>query len=237
MNDLIARARSRGRSQLTEVEAKQLLSAAGVPVAETRLATTADEAVSAADAIGYPVVMKIVSPEIAHKSDIGGVVLGVADAAAVRASFAEISEAVSAAAPDAEIDGIAVQRMVPLGTEVIVGATTDPQFGPVMMFGLGGVFVEILEDVAFRIVPLEERDARDLIREIRGFPLLDGARGQEKADVAALEQLVLQVSAVMEEHPEIAELDLNPVFAYASGAVAVDAHVVLAAESADGGPS
>jgi acetate---CoA ligase (ADP-forming) subunit beta len=234
MNDVIAAARARGRSQLTEVEAKQLLSAAGVPVAETRLATTADEAVSAADAIGYPVVMKIVSPEIAHKSDIGGVVLGVEDAAGVSAIFAQISDAVASAAPDADIDGIAVQAMVPQGTEVIVGGTTDPQFGPVMMFGLGGVFVEILEDVSFRIVPLEQRDAHDLIREIKGFPLLDGARGQEKADVAALEQLVLKVSEVMNSNPDIAELDLNPVFAYVDGAVAVDAHIVLA-EAPEGG--
>lgn len=234
MNDVIAAARARGRSQLTEVEAKQLLGAAGVPVADTRLATTADEAVSAADAIGYPVVMKVVSPEIAHKSDIGGVVLGVADADAVRATFQQITDAVAKGAPDAEIDGIAVQAMVPQGTEVIVGSTTDPQFGPVMMFGLGGVFVEILEDVAFRIVPLEQRDAHDLIREIRGFPLLDGARGREKADVAALEQLVLKVSEVVEANPEIAELDLNPIFAYANGAVAVDAHIVLANGSGEG---
>jgi acyl-CoA synthetase (NDP forming) len=232
MNDVIAAARARGRSQLTEVEAKELLGAAGVPVADTRLATTADEAVSAADSIGYPVVMKIVSPEIAHKSDIGGVVLGVEDAVGVRTAFAQITNAVAKGAPNTEVDGIAVQAMVPQGIEVIVGATTDPQFGPVMMFGLGGVFVEILEDVSFRIVPLEQRDAHDLIHEIRGFPLLDGARGQEKADLAALEQLVLKVSEVMNTNPDIAELDLNPVFAYADGAIAVDAHIVLSDQSA-----
>ena len=232
MNDLIATARARGRSQLTEVEAKALLSAAGVPVAETRLATTADEAAAAADDIGYPVVMKVVSPEIAHKSDIGGVVLNVTDADAARATFDQINAAVSSAAPNAEVDGIAVQAMVPQGTEVIVGATTDPQFGPVMMFGLGGVFVEVMKDVAFRIVPLEERDAQQLMREIKGFPLLEGARGTPPADLDALGALILKVSEVVEASPEIAELDLNPIFAYPDGAIAVDAHIVLAEEGA-----
>ena len=230
MNDIIAAARARGRSQLTEVEAKDLLGAAGVPVAETRLATTADEAAAAAEAIGYPVVMKIVSPEIAHKSDIGGVVLNVGDADAARATFDQINAAVAAAAPNAELDGIAVQAMVPQGTEVIVGATTDPQFGPVMMFGLGGVFVEVMKDVAFRIVPLERRDAHQLVREIKGFPLLEGARGTDPADLDALESLILKVSEVVEANPEIAELDLNPIFAYPDGAMAVDAHIVLAQE-------
>ena len=228
MNDVIAAARARGRSQLTEVEAKDLLGAAGVPVVETRLATTADEAVAAADAIGYPVVMKVVSPEIAHKSDTGGVVLNVGDADATRATFDQINAAVSSAAPNAEVDGIAVQAMVPQGTEVIVGATTDPQFGPVMMFGLGGVFVEVMKDVAFRIVPLEQRDAHQLIREIKGFPLLEGARGTDPADLDALESLILKVSAVVEANPAIAELDLNPIFARPDGAIAVDAHIVLA---------
>jgi acyl-CoA synthetase (NDP forming) len=232
LNDLIAAARARGRSQLTEVEAKDLLSAAGVTVAETRLATTADEAAAVADDIGYPVVMKVVSPEIAHKSDIGGVVLNVDDAEAARATFEQINAAVSSAAPNAEVDGIAVQAMVPQGTEVIVGATTDPQFGPVMMFGLGGVFVEVMKDVAFRIVPLDERDAQQLMREIKGFPLLEGARGTDPADLDALGALILKVSEVVEANPEIAELDLNPVFAYPDGAVAVDAHIVLAEEGA-----
>lgn len=232
MNDVIAAARARGRSQLTEVEAGLLLRSAGVSVAETRLATTPDEAVEAAEALGYPVVMKIVSPDIAHKSDIGGVVVGVRDADGVRATFVEIDGAVRGAAPSAEIDGIAVQAMAPPGTEVIVGATTDPQFGPVMMFGLGGVFVEVMKDVAFRIVPLEARDAHQLVREIQGFPLLEGARGTEPADLDALESLILKVSEVVAANPEIAELDLNPVFASASGAMAADAHIVLAAEGA-----
>jgi len=231
MNQIISAALDKGRVQLNEVEAKQLLASAGVPVAQTQLAKTADEAVSAAEDIGYPVVMKIVSPEIAHKSDVGGVVIGVENSDEVRSVFAEINRSVADKAPQAEIDGIAIQAMVPQGTEIIVGSTTDAQFGPVMMFGLGGVFVEILEDVAFRVVPLEAKDASDIVREIKGFPLLDGARGREKADLNSLENLILKVSNLVDENPEIAELDLNPIFAYSDGVVAVDAHVVLDTKS------
>ena len=231
MNQIISAALDKGRAQLNEVEAKQLLASAGVPVAETQLAITADEAVNAAEEIGYPVVMKIVSPEIAHKSDVGGVVVGVENSDDVRSVFAEINRSVADKASQAEIDGVAIQAMVPQGTEIIVGSTTDEQFGPVMMFGLGGVFVEILEDVAFRIVPLEPKDASDIVREIKGFPLLDGARGREKADLDSLENLILKVSNLVDENPQIAELDLNPVFAYSDGVVAVDAHIVLDTKS------
>ena len=231
MNQIISAALDKGRAQLNEVEAKQLLASAGVPVAETQLAITADEAVNAAEEIGYPVVMKIVSPEIAHKSDVGGVVVGVENSDDVRSIFEEINRSVADKAPHAEIDGVAIQAMVPQGTEIIVGSTTDEQFGPVMMFGLGGVFVEILEDVAFRIVPLEPKDASDIVREIKGFPLLDGARGREKADLDSLENLILKVSNLVDENPQIAELDLNPVFAYSDGVVAVDAHIVLDTKS------
>ena len=231
MNQIISAALDKGRAQLNEVEAKQLLASAGVPVAETQLAITADEAVNAAEEIGYPVVMKIVSPEIAHKSDVGGVVVGVENSDDVRSIFEEINRSVADKAPQAEIDGVAIQAMVPQGTEIIVGSTTDEQFGPVMMFGLGGVFVEILEDVAFRIVPLEPKDASDIVREIKGFPLLDGARGREKADLDSLENLILKVSNLVDENPQIAELDLNPIFAYSDGVVAVDAHVVLDTKS------
>jgi len=231
MNQIISAALDKGRAQLNEVEAKQLLASAGVPVAQTQLAITADEAVNAAEEIGYPVVMKIVSPEIAHKSDVGGVVVGVENSDDVRSVFAEINRSVADKAPQAEIDGVAIQAMVPQGTEIIVGSTTDEQFGPVMMFGLGGVFVEILEDVAFRIVPLEPKDASDIVREIKGFPLLDGARGREKADLVSLENLILKVSNLVDENPQIAELDLNPVFAYSDGVVAVDAHIVLDTKS------
>lgn len=228
MPDPIATARAEGRTLLSEAEAKELLAAAGVPVTETRVASSADEAAAIADELGYPVVLKIVSPDIAHKSDVGGVALGFEDADAVREGYEAMLARVQDAAPGAAIAGISVQRQAEPGTEVIIGSTTDPQFGPVMMFGLGGVFVEVLKDVAFRIVPLEARDARQMVRDIEGFAILEGVRGQPPADTDALERIILQVSQFIAEHPEVEELDLNPVLAYADGAVAVDARIILA---------
>jgi acyl-CoA synthetase (NDP forming) len=226
--DVIEKARSEGRAVLTEVESKQILHEAGIPVAVASAAATAKEAVGLAERSGYPVVMKVLSPDIAHKSDVGGVKVGLESAADVGAAFEEIMAAVKERQPDARVEGVAVQKMAPAGTEVIVGMSKDPQFGPVMMFGLGGIFVEVLKDVAFRIVPLEPKDAREMVREIKGFPVLEGVRGQEPADVAALEKLILQVSEFIEKHPEIEELDLNPVFAYKDGVIAVDARIVVA---------
>jgi len=226
--EVIKHARSQGRSVLTEVESKQILQDAGIPVAMAEVAPTAQDAVTAADRLGYPVVLKIVSPDIAHKSDAGGVKVGPNSAAEVQTAFEEIMETVKSRQPDARVEGVAVQRMMAAGTEVIVGMSKDPQFGPVMMFGLGGIFVEVLKDVAFRIVPLEARDAREMIREIKGFPVLEGVRGQDPADLGALEALILKVSVFVEAHPEIDELDLNPVFAYKDGVIAVDARIVVA---------
>jgi len=228
ITDVIERARNEGRTVLTEVESKRILEDAGVPVTAARLAPTADAAVQAAEELGYPVVLKVVSPDVTHKSDAGGVRLGLASGEAVRDAYDGIKESVKRREPEARIDGVSVQRMAPPGIEVIVGVSLDPQFGPVLMFGLGGVLVEVLKDVAFRIVPIEPRDARQMVREIKGFPLLEGVRGQDAADLAALEELLLKVSAFVEAHPEVAELDLNPVFAYKDGAVAVDARIVLA---------
>jgi acyl-CoA synthetase (NDP forming) len=225
--DVIDRAKSEGRAVLTEVESKQILEEAGIPAASARLARTADEAVKAASELGYPVVLKIVSPDVTHKSDVGGVKLGLDSEETVAAAFQEITKAVKRQQSKARIEGVAVQKMARPGIEVIVGMSKDPQFGPVLMFGLGGVLVEVLKDVAFRIVPLEARDARQMIREIKGFPVLEGFRGQEPADLEALEKLLLKVSAFVEAHPEIEELDLNPVFAYKDGTLAVDARSVV----------
>ena len=225
--DVIDRAKSEGRAVLTEIESKQVLAEAGIPIATAHLARTAEEAVAAAAEFGYPVVLKVVSPDVTHKSDAGGVRLGLDSAEAVAFAFAEIAESVKRQQPDARIEGVAVQEMARPGIEVVVGMSKDPQFGPVLMFGLGGVLVEVLKDVAFRIVPLEPRDARQMVREIKGFPVLEGFRGQEPADVEALEKLLLKVSSFVEAHPEIEELDLNPVFAYEDGALAVDARIVV----------
>jgi len=225
--DIIDRAKSEGRTVLTEVESKQVLEEAGIPTARAQLAATREQAVAAARQIGFPVVLKIVSPDISHKSDVGGVRLNLRSEEEVAAAFDEIVAAARKAQPEAKCQGVSVQKMAPPGIEVIMGMSKDAQFGPVLMFGLGGVFVEVLKDVAFRIVPLEPRDARQMIREIQGFPVLEGVRGQEPADLAALEGMLMRLSAFVEEHPEIAELDLNPVFAYKDSALAVDARIVL----------
>ena len=229
--DLIAQARAEGRTLLSEVEAKQLLADAGVNVTETRLATSIDEAASHATELGYPVALKVVSDTITHKTDVGGVELGVADEDALRDACQRIHERVTAAAPNADVQGVSVQPMAEAGAEVILGITQDQQFGPVLMFGLGGVFVEVLKDVAFRIVPLEPRDASEMVREIQGFPVLEGFRGTPAANLDAIESMLLQLSEFAEANPEIAELDLNPVFARPDGAVAVDARILLTSES------
>jgi len=225
--DIIDRAKNEGRTVLTEVESKQILEEAGIPTARAQLAAGRDQAIAAAKQMGFPVVLKVLSPEISHKSDVGGVRLNLRSEEEVGAAFDEIVAAARKAEPKARIEGVSVQKMAAPGVEVIMGMTKDAQFGPVLMFGLGGVFVEVLKDVAFRIVPLEPRDARQMIREIQGFPVLEGVRGQPPADLAALESMLLRLSAFVEEHPEIAELDLNPVFAYKDGALAVDARIVL----------
>ena len=225
--DVIAQARKQGRATLTEVEAKQLLAEAGVPVIEAQLASSRDDAIDLAGKLGSPAVLKIVSPQISHKSDVGGVKLDLGTAAEVGEAYDAIVAAARRAEPDAAIDGVSVQPMAKPGIEVIMGMTVDAQFGPVLMFGLGGILVEVLKDVAFRIVPITTRDAHQMVRDIQGFPVLEGYRGQEAADLPALEGLLLRLSEFVEAHPDVAELDLNPVFAYPEGAVAVDARIVL----------
>jgi acyl-CoA synthetase (NDP forming) len=224
---LIERARQQGRTLLTELESKQVLHDLGIPTTLGHLATSEEDAVRAADAIGYPVVLKIASPDIVHKSDVGGVQLHLQDGEAVRRACRAIQQSVAARAPEARIDGISVQPMAAPGVEVIVGMSKDATFGPVLMFGLGGVLVEVLKDVSFRIVPLCQRDASEMIHEIKGFPLLAGYRGAAPVDLAALQDILLTLSAFVESTPEVKEIDLNPIYAYARGALAVDARVVL----------
>ncbi|MYK26989.1 MAG: acetyl-CoA synthetase [Dehalococcoidia bacterium] len=226
--DTIASARAENRTLLSEVEAKAALGDAGVPVTATTLAQTREEAAAQAEAMGYPVALKVVSPNVAHKSDVGGVVLGIETYEEVAEAYDEIIRSVQGAQPSATIEGVSVQEMASPGVEVVVGVTTDPQFGPVMMFGLGGIMVEVLGDVAFRLAPLGEGDARDMIDEIQGRQVLDGVRGQPPVDIGAIESMLDRVSVFAAEHPEVAELDLNPVIASPEGAIAVDARIVLA---------
>jgi acyl-CoA synthetase (NDP forming) len=224
---IIDRAKKEARTLLTEVESKQLLEEAGINVVETRLAKTAEEAVTVSQELGFPIVLKIASTDIIHKSDAGGVKVGLKTVKQVAKAYDDIMKSVRKAFPDANIQGVAVQKMARPGVEVIIGMSKDAQFGPMIMFGLGGIFVELLKDVAFRITPLEKRDAAEMIREIKGFPMLTGFRGQEAADISKLEDMILKVSDFVERNPDIKELDLNPVFAYGDGAVAVDARIIL----------
>lgn len=226
--ETVARARAADRVLLSEVESKAALADAGVRVTATALARSREEAAALAGDMGFPVALKVVSAAVAHKSDVGGVRLNLASRADVLAAHDAIMAAVGAALPDAAIEGVAVQEMAAPGVEVIVGVTADPQFGPVVMFGLGGIMVEVMGDVAFRLAPLGAGDARDMIDEIRGRPALDGARGQPPADLDALADALERVSAFAAAHPEVRELDLNPVIASPDGAVAADARIVLA---------
>ena len=224
---VIDRARSESRNLLTEIEAKELLKEAGIDVVDTRLATSKEEAISISQELGFPVVLKIASADVVHKSDAGGVKLGLETAEKVGEAYDDIMTAIKKEYPQAKIQGVSVQKMARTGVEVIIGMSKDAQFGPVLMFGLGGILVEILKDVSFRIVPLVKRDAAEMIKEIKGYPLLEGYRGQEPVDVANLEELILKVSDFVDKNPDIKELDLNPIFAYSDGAVAVDARVIL----------
>ncbi len=227
---IIDKARSDGRTILTEIESKELIKQAGISVSDTRLATSPEEAISLSRQLGFPVVLKVASADIVHKSDAGGVKLGLRTSKQVGKAYGDILAAIHREYPQAVIQEVSVQKMARPGVEVIIGMSKDDQFGPVLMFGLGGILVEVLKDVAFRIVPLVRRDAAEMIREIKGYPLLEGYRGQEAVDVSHLEEMLLKVSEFVEKHPEIKELDLNPIFAYSQGAVAVDARVILEEE-------
>ena len=225
--EILGKARKEKRTLLTEIESKELLKAAKIPVVETKLAISKTEAMELAKKMGFPVVMKIVSPDVAHKSDAGGVKLNIQNATQAGKAYSEILASVKKHYPKAKIVGLTVQKMAKQGIEVIIGMTKDAQFGPVIMFGLGGILVEVLKDVSFRIVPMTKRDAGEMITEIKGFPILKGYRGQDPADVPYLEELIVKVSDFVDKNPEIKELDLNPVFAYKSGALAVDARIIL----------
>ena len=224
MTIAIGRAIQEGRN-LVEPEAYELLEAYDVSVPRHRVVTSAEQAEVAAAEVGYPVVAKIVAPDILHKTELGGVLLNLNDAAAVRAAYRQIVERARQAR--AALRGVLISRMAPPGTEVIAGLTQDAQFGPVVMFGLGGIFVEVYRDVSFRLIPLTEPDAAAMIREIKASPVLQGVRGGRPADLQALTNLLLKVSRMAEENPEIAEMDLNPIIVYEKGLSVVDARVLL----------
>ncbi len=225
--EIILNALKEKRRKLLEHEALELIKAYGAPIADAGLAKTPEEAGELAEKMGFPVVLKVVSPDISHKSDVGGVIVGVNSKEETIEAAKKIIENVSKNVPSARIAGILVQKMAKKGLEIIVGGLRDNIFGPVVMFGLGGIFVEVLKDVSFRIAPISYEDAYEMMREIKSAKLLEGYRGQPPVDKKAIADIIIAVAKLLEENPEVDSVDLNPVIAYPDGAVVVDARVIL----------
>jgi acyl-CoA synthetase (NDP forming) len=222
--------RDRGATWLSGEEARKVLSAFAVPLPPGGIRRGADEAASLARQIGFPVALKLASRTIVHKTEFGAVRLDLADEAAVRQAFGEIQQRLEHAGRLHEMDGVLVQPMISDGVELMIGVTQDPLFGPLIGFGLGGIYVEILKDVCFRVTPITDRDAADMVRSIKGYRLLEGYRGHPAADIAAIEDLLLRIARLVEEVPQIVELDLNPVIALppGRGCQIVDARIRVA---------
>lgn len=227
VDKIIAQARSEGRTALLEPEAKAVCVAYGIPVTKFSVAKTEKEALEFAGEIGFPVVLKVVSPDIVHKSDAGGVVVGLKNQTEVKAAYHRILENARKYKADAKIVGVLVQEMAPSSTEVIVGAVKDPQFGQTLMFGVGGIFVELEKDVTFRVAPVSEQDALDMVTGVKAFPLLKGFRNSPAVDIQAIVDILLCTSKLVMDYPEVKELDLNPVLVYMQGAKTVDARIIL----------
>jgi acyl-CoA synthetase (NDP forming) len=211
---------------LDEAECRRLLGAAGIPFLPSEAVESAGAAVAAAGRLGWPVVLKVLSPDLAHKSEAGGVRLDLPDAGALQAAWDAMMAEVREKAPEARIAGALVSPMLRGGVEVVLGMTRDPVFGPLVMFGLGGVFVEALRDVAFRLAPLPREEALRLVRSIRGFALLDGARGRPKADLGAIADALVALSRFAMAHPEAASVEVNPFIALPQGGYGVDAVIL-----------
>jgi acyl-CoA synthetase (NDP forming) len=221
-----------GDTEITEKLEKARKSGAGAlnleqsPFNKCKLATSVDEAVSMAPDIGYPLVMKIVSPQVIHKTEFGGVKVGVASDDEVRQVYEEMVGRVKERIPDAQIDGVLMEEMVK-GTELIIGTTKDPQFGPMIMFGVGGIFVEVYKDVTFRLIPISDNDAMNMQKELKGKAILEGVRGLPKADPQQLSDILMKISKLVHEQKDISEMDINPLMLTERGAVAVDARIIL----------
>ena len=224
---ILSEAKRQGRTVLTEVESKEVLTACGIPVRTGQVATDPESAADIAGKLGYPVVMKIVSPDIPHKSDVGGVRVNLNSPEAVRSAFTDIVRDAKREKPKADIQGALIYQMVPEGVELVIGATFSRQFGHAVMFGLGGIFVEAAMDVVFRLVPLTREDSLDMIQEIRGRKILGNFRGKPAVNINAIADIIEKLSALVADHPEILEVDLNPVIASAAGAIVVDARMAL----------
>ena len=220
-------AREEGRTQLPELEAMEVLAAYGFPVLKSDLARQRDDLSTVCAEVGFPLVMKIASPDILHKTDIGGVEVGVPDPETAEKVFDRMVGQARQHEPDADIWGVEVQQLAKPGREVILGSTRDPQFGPIVMFGLGGIYTEALKDVTFRLAPLRQLSARHMLEEIRGRKILQGTRGEDPVDLDTLQECLERLSQLVIEFPIIKELDINPLIAYNQGAIVVDARIIL----------
>lgn len=210
-----------------EPEAKNICMEYNIPVTLFEVVKKEEKAVEFSRQIGFPVVLKVVSPDIIHKSDVGGVIIDLKNEVEVRVAYRKILKKIKKFSPEAKIVGILVQKMAPQSTEVIVGAIKDPQFGQTLMFGIGGIFVELLKDVTFRVAPITHEDASEMIKKVKAFPLLNGYRNTPPADLNAIIDILLNASRLVMDHPEIKELDLNPIMTYETGAITVDARIIL----------
>ncbi|MGE4554136.1 MAG: acetate--CoA ligase family protein, partial [Desulfovibrionaceae bacterium] len=225
---VLAAAEARGRVEVVEFEAQRVLAAYGLPTPKTVLARSTDEAVLAAESIGYPVVLKIASPDISHKSDVGGVKVGLRDGDAVARAFWDVTSRAGKMRPEAFVVGCLVQEMAAPGAkEVIIGFKRDEQFGPLVMFGLGGVYVEVLKDIAFRLAPMNRRDAFAIVRDIKSYMLLKGVRGEQPVNFEALEDIVLSMSQLAMDLPQVVEAEFNPVLVGPERALVADVRMTL----------
>jgi len=225
--EIIEEVRRQGRRVLLEHEAKEIVRSYGIPVVPTKLAVSEDRAVEIARKLGYPVVVKISSPDIIHKSDIGGVITNLKSDDEVAEAFRTVISNARRYVPTASIYGATVQKMVPKGREVIIGATKDPVFGHLIMFGLGGIYIELFKDVSFRLAPLSMYEAKEMITETKAYTLLRGFRGEPPADINSIVNILLRVSKLVTDIPQIVEIDINPLFVYEIGAIAVDARIII----------
>jgi acyl-CoA synthetase (NDP forming) len=223
---ILVAARSENRKMLDLWEARSVLSGMGVPMDRAALAGSREEAIRAAVAIGYPVAMKIVSPDVVHKTEVGGVRINLSCENDVGEAFDAMMASVRRKLPGARTKGVLIEEMVK-GTELIIGSSCDPQFGRMLMFGMGGVFVEVYRDVSFRLVPIADFDAREMIDEIKGKSIFEGARGYPRADKDQIVRILLAVSEGLTKQPDIEELDINPLIVTDKGIVAVDARIIL----------
>lgn len=219
--------KKRGEKFLTEPICEEILASYNIPTPPAHLAKTREDAVKFAKKIDFPVVLKVVSNQIIHKSDAGGVIVGVKNEEDVVKAFDKILENARNYNSKAEIEGIYVQKMAPPGREVIIGAIKDKQFGQVVMFGLGGILVEVLKDVVFRVAPIEKDEAQEMINEIKGLPILKGVRGEKPIDFDCLSKTIASISQLVVDFPQIGQLDINPIRVYPKGLYAVDARIIL----------